>query len=200
MRTRPFIFVAAMSGLVLMGSPAGATTESFHDPLGDTNNHGLMDIGTVTVTNTSKIVKVTVRIPRATTTYPQGSGSVYLDTDPSKPGPELVWGFGIPGDSATSALKNWKFVNNNKWSLDPSSTKCGKTTRERVDLEAGVFSFAVKTKKGCLGKPKKVRAYVVTTVTGEFPSDFDYNDMIEYDSRESDYYPAKKKFSPWVRR
>jgi hypothetical protein len=200
MRTRSLVVAAAVSSLVFSGSPASATTKSFHDPVGDTNNHGLMDIGTATVTNTSKIVKVTVRIPKATTTYPQGSGTIYLDTDPSKRGPELVWGFGIPGDSSTSAMKNWKYVDNKKWSLDPSTTKCGKTTRERIDLEAGVFSFAVKTKKGCLGKPKKVRAYVVTTVTGEFPSDSNYDEMIDYDSRESDYYPAKKTFSPWVRR
>ena len=190
-------FTAAFAAVfAFQAGPASAQTTSWVDPSGDTNNRGLFDISRVTVTNSSKKIVVKFRFPKATSLYPMGSYSVYIDTDKKKRGPEYVWGLGIPGESAFSTMRNNKFVKT--WAGIVTDKKCGKTVRERFDLEAGVASISVTTKKGCLGKPKRVRTNIHTQVYGEVDSDFDYDTSVQYEKTESDFYPAKKKYSPWV--
>jgi hypothetical protein len=155
-----------------------------------------MDIGQVAVVNSSKKVSVKFRIPKATTLYPAAVMTVYLDTDRKRNGPEYVWGLGIPGDSAFTKLgKKGK-----AWAGNVVDKKCGKTVRETFDLEGGVMGISVKKKKGCLGNVKSIRTYIHTQVNGEFPSDGNYDEWVDYDQTESDFYPAKKKYSPWVSR
>jgi hypothetical protein len=193
------IAVAAMTAaLALQAGTASARTSRFEDPVGDTNSRGLMDIGQVTVVNTSKKISVKYRIPKATTTYPAGSGSLYLDTDRKRKGPEFSWGFGIPGDSAF--VKLGKNGSSKAWAGNVIDKKCGNTVKETFDLEAGVLGITVKKKKGCLGNVRSVRTYIQTKANGEFPSDGNYDKWVDYDRTESDFFPAKKKYSSWVTR
>jgi hypothetical protein len=186
------------AALSLQAGSAMARTTTFQDPVGDTNNRGLMDIGQVTVVNTSKKISVKYKIPKATTMYPAGVGSLYLDTDRKRKGPEFSWGFGIPGDSAF--VKLGKNGSSKAWAGNVVDKKCGSTVKETFDLEAGVIGITVKKKKGCLGNVKSVRTYIQTKVSGEFPSDGNYDNWVDYDHTESDFFPAKKKYSPWVSR
>jgi hypothetical protein len=191
-----FIATAALS---LQAGSAYAKTTNFQDAVGDTNNRGLMDIGRVTVVNTSKQISVKFRIPKATTLYPSATLAIYLDTNRKHKGPEYVWGAGIPGDSAFTVIKkNGKY--GKTWAGLVEDKKCGKTVRETFDLDSGVVGITIKKKKGCLSNVKSVRTNVQTTVNGEFPSNGDYDEWVTYDQTESDFYPAKKKYSAWVNR
>jgi hypothetical protein len=197
--TRLAAICVATAAIALQPGSASAKTTSWQDPVGDTNNAGRMDIGKVTVTNTSKKISVKFRFPKAVETYPAAVVEVYIDTNRKKSGPEYVWGLGIPGDSAFTKIgKNGR---SKSWAGNVIDKKCGSTVRERFDLEAGVASISVTTKKSCLGKPKSIRTKIHTKITGEFPSDFNYDDWVEYDTTESDYFPDnKRKYSPWVSR
>jgi hypothetical protein len=189
---------AVVAALSLPAGSAMARTTSFQDPVGDTNNRGLMDIGRVTLVNTSKKISVKYRIPKATTTYPAGVGSLYLDTDRKRNGPEFSWGFGIPGDSAF--VKFGKNGSSKAWAGNVVDKKCGNTVKETFDLEAGMLGITVTKKKGCLGNVKSVRTSIQTQVSGEYPSDGNDDNWVTYDQTESDFFPAKKEYSPWVSR
>jgi hypothetical protein len=186
-------------GSILIASPlpANAKQQSWRDAVGDTNNTGLMDIGQVTVTNTRSKISANFRIPKADRLHPFGSTELWLDTDAKKTGPEFLYVVGLPGESAFFAVKKWKVTKS--WFDVSGEKRCGKAVRTRFDLDKGIVGFTITPKKGCLGSPKKVRVYVHTKVTAEYGSD-DYSDLTDYPHSESDFYPAKKKFSAWVRR
>lgn len=189
--------LAAAGALLVTPLPANAAEQSWRDPSGDTSNSGLLDIGKVTVTNTKKQFGAKFRVPKPDGLRPFGSVELWLDTDSKKSGPEFLYVAGFPGEAGFHTVKNWKVKKT--WYDVSGESKCGKAVKERFDLDKGVIGITVKPTKGCTGAPKKVRAYVRTVASGEFSND-DYSDYIDYDRRENDFYPAKKKFSPWVRR
>lgn len=198
-RTAIRILAAGSVIAVLASGSAIAQTKTWQDATGDTNNNGLLDIGAVTVKNSKAGVTASFRFPAGEGLLPAGAVSVYLDTNPRKPGPEMVSAFGIPGDGGTSSVKDWKVTSSKKWSQDPEPTRCGKTIHQRVDFDEGIVKYAFSAKKGCLYHPAKVRVYVKTVVSGEFPDDFNYDEWVEYDSTEVDYYPSKHNLSAWVK-
>ena len=194
---RPAAIFLAAAALFVAPLPANAAQQSWSDPSGDTSNTGLLDIGKVTVTNSKKQFGATFRVPAFDDARPFGSVELWLDTDAKKSGPEFLYSAGFPGESGFYTVKKWRI--NKTWFNVAGESKCGKAVKERFDLDNGVIGIKVKRTKGCTGAPKRVRVYARTTATGQY-SDDDYSDYVDYDRKENDFYPAYKKFSPWVRR
>lgn len=196
---RSLVFLAVALTLALLGSPASAATKSFDDPVGDTNNNGLFDIGKVTVTNTSRYVSVRFRFPP--NNYfpgPDGRFEVLIDSNARRSGAELSWSAPLFSEFSIAPVKNGRRQIRKEWLPNTERpTTCGKTVRIDWNPQKGYGRLKIYKKTGCLGRTSKVRVSVKTVATGERTAD---GDLLEYARPEIDYFPARRAFSPWVRR
>lgn len=189
------MLVALTITAATLAVPAQAQTRYWTDTGGSSS---MLDIKSVRVANNAKGVRITVRVKRVdfTSTYPYGSYHLAIDTKRSKKGPEFGDGFGIPGDGGFSALKGSKAWRKS-WQTYPVAGKCGRSVREKWDLEHGKIVTFIRAKKGCLNHPKRVRVHVSTVVDGEIQADPYMH--TPYSSPQWDHFPTAKAYSPWVR-
>jgi hypothetical protein len=104
------------AALALTASPSYAATRTFQDTVGDTDNHGLFDIGKVTVKNTAKYVSVTFRFPANDyVPGPDGHFEVLLDTDAKKPGAELSWSAPLFSEFSIVPVRGGKRLHKKEW-------------------------------------------------------------------------------------
>jgi len=203
MTRRPFrVALIALVGLALAlsASPSYAATKQFTDPVGDTDNHGLFDIGRITVKNASKYVSVTFRFPANDyVPGPDGHFEVLLDTDATQRGAELSWSAPLFSEFSLVPVKNGRRQHKKEWlPATPEPTKCGKTARITWNPQKGYGRLKIYRKAGCVDATPKIRVSVRTVATGERKT---WNgDPIVYDHPEVDRYPNRRLFSSWVRR
>ena len=156
---------ASVAGVILTGaSAAGAsaaapagTSPTATGTLVATDAHGDMahgaDIWKVTVGH-RKQVTVDIRHADPVRSYKGGSsGSVFLDTDPARTGPEYVFTGGLfeGADYQLARVKGWKTVG-------PINLRCSYIMK--LDYAGDVTHIAIG--RGCLGDPAKVRVAVRT--------------------------------------
>jgi hypothetical protein len=125
---------------------------------------------------------------------PVGEFRLLLDTKASSPGAEFADEVGIPGDGGFRSLKG-SAKKRQSWRAYPFPGKCGKTVRERYDLEHGKITISIKPKKGCLFHPKYVRVNVRTIQSGYIDGD----EFVELTPPLVDHLPHKNTFTPWVK-
>lgn len=196
---RPFmrsllLSVAIAVGLLSGTSSAQAREATTPDPLG--GGSSALDLYKVKVVNNAKGVRLTVRMKPVNweESSPVGEFRLLLDTKPGSPGAEFADEVGIPGDGGFRALKG-SAAHRASWETYPFPGKCGKTVRERYDLEAGKVTIVVKPKRGCLFHPKYVRVNVRTIQSGAIEED----EFVEFTPALVDHLPYKNTFTPWVK-
>ncbi|MCL3838322.1 hypothetical protein [Aeromicrobium duanguangcaii] len=197
---RPFIRSLLLSLAIAVGLLAGAPTAQAQerattDPLG--GGSSALDLYQVKVVNNAKGVRITVRMKAVdwdAETTPVGEFLLLLDTNHRSRGAEFAEEVGIPGDGGFRALKGSK-KHRTSWRTYPFAGKCGKTVRERYDLENGKVVVHVKPKKGCLYHPKYVRVNVRTIQSGQI-DEFGYH---EHTPARIDHLPYKNTFTPRVK-
>ncbi|GAA3539554.1 hypothetical protein AFL01nite_26090 [Aeromicrobium flavum] len=182
-------------GLLSVTPSAQARERTTTDPGGGATS--AFDLYKVKVVNNARGVRITVRmrpVDWEASTTPVGEFRLLLDTKASSRGAEFADEFGIPGDGGFRALKG-SVKHRRSWETYPFPGKCGKTVRERWDLESGKVVVHIKPKKGCLYHPKKVRVNVRTIQSGYIDED----GYVEYTPSRVDHLPYKGKFTPWVK-
>lgn len=192
---RSLLLAGAIAVGLLAGTPsAQAQQATTPDPLG--GGSSALDLHRVKVVNNAKGVRIVVRMSPVDweESSPVGEFRLLLDTKASSPGAEFADEVGIPGDGGFRALKG-SAAHRRSWTTYPFPGKCGKTVRERYDLENGKVTIVVKPKRGCLWHPKYVRVNVRTIQSGYIDGD----EFVEYTPALVDHLPYKKKFTPWVK-
>jgi hypothetical protein len=161
-----------------------ATSPTVTGRLVATDAHGDMphgaDIWKVTVGH-RKQVTVDIRHADLVRSYKSGSsGSVFLDTDPARRGPEYVFtgGFYEGADYQLARADGWKEVGS------PINLRCSYVMK--LDYARDVTHIAIG--RGCLGKPAKVRVAVRTG--GEQPDGTIVRDWLH----------RPRSFTRWVAR
>ena len=120
-----------------------------------------------------------------------------LDTDAKRSGPELAWSAPLFSEFSVAPVRKGKHLRNKEWLTGgPTSSRCGRTVRIDWNPPKGYGRLKILKKDGCLGSPSKVRVNVRTVVTGEHTKS---DGMRRYDRSETDYFPQRNTFSPWVR-
>lgn len=187
--------LALAVGLVGAAPSAQAREITTPDPLG--GGASAFDLHRVTVVNNAKGLRITVRMRSVDwegASTPVGEFRLLLDTVASSPGAEFADEVGIPGDGGFRALKGSQ-KHRRSWQTYPTPGTCGKTVRERYDLEHGKVTIAISPKKGCLYHPKKVRVNVRSIQSGYI----DDTGFVELTPALVDHLPYKKTFTPWVK-
>ncbi|WP_286930556.1 MULTISPECIES: hypothetical protein [Aeromicrobium] len=182
-------------GLLAAAPGAQAREATTPDPAG--GGSSALDLHKVKVVNNAKGVRITVRMKAVdweAESTPVGEFRLLLDTNASSPGAEFADEVGIPGDGGFRALKGSK-KHRKSWVTYPFPGTCGKTVRERYDLEHGLVVVHVKPKKGCLFHPKHVRVNVRTIQSGYI----DASGYKPFTPARVDHLPYKGKFTPWVK-
>ncbi len=165
---------AAIVATLVAPSPAMAEVRSFRDAHGDVN-HGV-DLWRVKVTN-AKRVRVMLQHDNLVRGFRRGGGlSLYLDTDPGRPGPEFVLGAGLfkGSDYQLSRTQGWKPVG------EPLS--CNHSLRLDYEADRTYMWFG----RRCLGSPSAVR--VAVKVAGQRPNG----------TVVTDWLRSRRHFSAWV--
>ena len=193
---RTLLLVIAVAACLLTGAAsANAKQLTTTDPGG--GGSSAFDLSKVKVVNNAKGVRVTVRMKPVdwnAASTPVGEFRLLLDTNHKSAGAEFADEVGIPGDGGFRALKG-STKHRESWVTYPFPGKCGKTVRERYDLENGVVVVHVKPKKGCLYHPKYVRVNVRSIQSG-YIDDSGYH---AYTPARVDHLPYKGSFTPWVK-
>lgn len=187
--------LALVVGTLSAATSAQAREATTPDPAGGASS--AFDLHKVKVVNNAKGVRITVRMKAVdwdAASTPVGEFRLLLDTKASSPGAEFADEVGIPGDGGFRALKGSK-KHRKSWVTYPFPGKCGKTVRERYDLEHGLVVVHVKPKKGCLFHPKNVRVNVRTIQSGYI----DDQGFHGYTPARVDHLPYKNSFTPWVK-
>ncbi|SKB07530.1 hypothetical protein [Aeromicrobium choanae] len=187
--------LALVVGLLSAASSAQAREATTPDPAG--GGSSAFDLYKVKVVNNAKGVRITVRMKAVdwdAETTPVGEFRLLLDTKASSAGAEFADEVGIPGDGGFRALKGSKKYRKS-WETYPFPGTCGKTVRERYDLEHGTVVVHIKPKKGCLLHPKHVRVNVRTIQSG-YVDDSGY---VPFTPARVDHLPYKGSFTPWVK-
>lgn len=186
--------VAVAVGLLAGTSSAQAEQAVTPDPLG--GGTSAFDLHRVKVVNNARGVRIVVRMSKVDwdASTPVGEFRLLLDTKASSLGAEFSEEFGIPGDGGFNALKG-SARTRESWTTYPFPGTCGKTVRERFDLENGKVTVVVKPKRGCLWHPKRVRVNVRTIQSGAIEGD----EFVEYAPALVDHLPYKRQFTPWVK-
>lgn len=187
--------LALVVGMLAVAPGAQAREATTPDPLG--GGSSAFDLDKVTVANNAKGVRITVRMKTVdweAKTTPVGEFRLLLDTKASAPGAEFADEVGIPGDGGFRALMGSK-KHRKSWATYPFPGTCGKTVRERYDLEKGKVVVHIKPKKGCLFHPKNVRVNVRTIQSGYI----DNRGYVPFTPARVDHLPHKNAFTPWVK-
>lgn len=168
----------ATTGAQAVTAPIATGTLVATDARGDMA-HGA-DIWKVTVGH-RKQVTVDIRHADLVRSYKSGSsGSVFLDTDPARTGPEYVFmgGFFEGADYQLARAEGWKAVGS------PINLRCSYIMK--LDYARDVTHIAIG--RGCLGKPDRVRVAVRTG--GEQPDGTIVRDWLH----------RPRSFTRWVAR
>jgi len=191
------LLLALALGVALVGSASSAQARerTTSDPTG--GGSSAFDLYKAKVVNNAKGVRVTVRLKRVdwnAESTPVGEFSLLFDTNHKSKGAEFVESVGIPGDGGLHALQGSKKYRQS-WHTYPSAGKCGKTVRQRYDLENGTLTITIKPKRGCLYHPKYVRVNARSIQSGYI----DATGYHPYSPARVDHLPYKGKFTPWVK-
>lgn len=197
---RRFMRALLLTGALVVGllgatSSAQAQEATTPDPAGGASS--AFDLYKAKVVNNAKGVRITVKMKAVdwdAETTPVGEFRLLIDTKASSPGAEFAEEVGIPGDGGFRALKGSKKYRKS-WATYPFPGKCGKTVRERYDLEHGKIVVHIKPKKGCLFHPKYVRVNARTIQSGYI----DDSGYVPFTPARVDHLPYKGKFTPWVK-
>jgi hypothetical protein len=144
------IVVSILSALAGATLVAGGTT-SFADPAGDAPRPEL-DLRKVTVTNTADAVSVSMRFPKLGhhLDEPDGYLQVFLDTDPSRPGPEFAHLLELHGEHVFAPTSSrWKLRPGGDWSPTDVSCLAGGTVDHELDPVRGRYTVTVEKAPGC---------------------------------------------------
>ena len=153
---------------VVAATEAHADSRSFADA---TTTPGSMDIHRVRVINEKRLT-IRIVVDDLRQRAGQGSVGVWVDTNPSRYGPEFHIGSGL-WDS------DWQIGRARDWKSAGSVLNCAIDQRLLFDQDTIVFT----TGRGCLGSYGKVRVSVTTWGGGN-----------------TDHSPAHHVFHPWVAR
>lgn len=143
--------VAAAAALTLgLGAPAFAESVSVSD--GADTSGSLGDILDVTANYRARnlVVKVSVADLKPTSDGGPSSMSLFIDTDPGSPGPELRLGTGMQSGS------DYQLVRMTGWKASSGALTC----RHGVVLDNAGDVVRFKVRRNCLGKPAEVRVGV----------------------------------------
>lgn len=173
--------IAAVSAVALaplgLVSPASAESAGFKDAAGDMLGHGA-DILRVRVAN-DKMVRVRIKHDNLVRSFKSGSsGTVYVDTDRSRVGPEFAFVAGLY-EGADYSLQRVR-----KWDVVESLPLGG---RYEMSLDYARDLTHIKFGRRALGSPDAVRVAVKTG------GDLD-NHTVE------DWLRGSRKFTSWVAR
>lgn len=192
------LIAIAIAVIVMLPVSAHAGVGNWEDTVGDAGESGLLDINKVTVIHDSKRASVIVRFPKADGVLPYGSFFIWIDSNSKKAGPEYIWTAYHPGESAFYPVKNWKPQWKKPWYTVAGNKKCGSSVKDEWNFDKGYAKVTMTRKKGCLGKPSRVRAAARTEVVGDVWDD--YSDYEEYDVPEVDWYAGYRKMTGWVKK
>lgn len=172
--------IGAAVGTALMATAgsAAAATSSFLDARGDMR-HGA-DMHSVKVVN-EKNVRVVLKVADLVRTYKSGAGvTVYVDTDPTDPGPEFAFLGGMfeGTDYALVRTEGWDVPDNPRLVRDFHVM--------RLDYEDDVARFRMS--RAALDHPGEVRVEIRTS--GEQND----GDVVH------DWLQERREFTPWVAR
>ena len=168
---------AMVVGPVGLPVAAQADTARFGDTRGDIG-HGA-DIHWVRVVN-EKAVRVVIQHRNLVRSYKSGtSGSVYLDTNRHRPGPEFIFlgAFFQGADYALARARNWH----------PKESAVPLVCPYMMRLDYAADRTYIKIGRDCLGSPGRIR---VAVKTGGGTAG----------SAEVDWLGSRREFSPWVAR
>ena len=139
-----------VAGIALLGPPAYAESMSAGDPADATAT--IYDIRRVSANDKDAKLVVDVKVTDLVTESDGGpaSMSLFIDTDRSKPGPELRLGTGLQTgtDYQLTRMKKWRAVG------EPLS--CG----HKVKLVSDKDKVRFRVNAGCLGSPDELRVGV----------------------------------------
>ena len=171
--------VATLAGLALGVAPAAhAETVGVADPADASGS--LNDIRQVTAGHLSKrlVVRVGVADLKANSDAGPASMALFVDTDRSRPGPELRLGTGL------YAGTDYQLVRMEDWKVVSGPLTC----RHSVDLERQKDLVRFQVRRGCLGAPDEVRVGVKM--------------VDEYDGSHpiTDWLKGPRKFTRWLSR
>ncbi|WP_121254669.1 hypothetical protein [Nocardioides ferulae] len=176
---------------------------AFTDAPDDVSELGYLDLRRVRVTNTAKRIRVTYTTRSAGNR--RGAETLWLDTTPKRPGPELEVGFGRYSEGWVMPLRRWKRDTSKaarrKWSPDYTRVgRCDRTVRTDSRWEHGFtpVTITIRKKPGCI-TTARARVHLHTTTDA-----FDGGSDSEYDrwpSRVRDDLPnGDRSFTAWVTR
>lgn len=196
------LLVSAVAGaLVLTAAPAPAQSGSWADRANDVVGLPYLDLTSVHVKNTKKVVRVTYRSQSRGNL--SGTEVLLLDTNPRRPGPELQVGFARYSEGWTAPMRRWKIDRSKaakrRWSQTPYGKpgSCDRTVRINSRWKKGFtpVTISVRKKKGCISS-KRVRVQVSTATEG-------FSDLKRYDAFGAvlrDRLPnGARAFTPWVK-
>ncbi len=172
------VVASTVLGLVAVSGPATAATSTFTDAAGDVD-HGV-DIRSVKVVN-EKNVRIVIRHRDLVRSYKSGaSGVVYIDTDPSKAGPEFAFmgGFFEGTDYALVRTDGWK----------PRRRAVPLQSSYEMKLDYANNVTRIRMSRASLDRPGKVR--VAVKASGEQRD----GDIVH------DWLGSRREFTPWVAR
>ncbi len=170
---------AAAAAFVLgLAGPATAATATFEDASGDVAHP--VDLQSVEVVN-EKNLRIVLQHDDLRRSYKSGaSGTVFLDTDPSRKGPEYVFAGGY-FEGADYAL-----IKTDGWTFGRRAVPLTCSYEMHLDYAADVTRMRIS--RACLDNPGKVR--VAVKVAGEQAD----GDIVR------DWLGARCEFSPGVAR
>lgn len=172
------VVASTVLGLAAVSGPATAATSTFADAASDVA-HGV-DIRSVKVVN-EKNVRIVIQHRDLVRSYKSGaSGVVYIDTDPSKDGPEFafVGGFFSGTDYALVPTDGWKLLHR--------AVPLHSSYEMKLDYENDVTR--IRLSRASLDRPGKVR--VAVKVSGEQRD----GDIVH------DWLGSRRELTPWVAR
>ncbi len=171
------------------------------DAAGDVAGVPYVNLKAVTVKNTKKAI--TINYSSQSFGNLSGVEQLLLDTDPKKPGPELMIGFARYSESWVHPMRRWKQDRSKaakkKWSetYAPRRGTCDATVRinSRWKRNFTPVTITIRKKKGCI-TAKAVRVHLTTWTNARF-------DMKTYEAWpitiRDDLPNGARKFTPWIK-
>jgi hypothetical protein len=175
---KPLVAAGAAALALGLAAPATAATATFEDSSGDVAHP--VDLQSVKVVN-EKNVRIVLQHDDLRRSFKSGaSGEVFLDTDPSRKGPEYVFTGGY-FEGADYAL-----IKTDGWTYGRRAVPL--TCSYEMHLDYAADTTRMRISRGCLGNPGKVR--VAVKVGGEQAD----GDIVR------DWLGSRRELTPWVAR